>query len=92
MLVVGPRPERPEFIKTLKSEVPNYMKKHMVKAGITGWAKVNGWRGNTDINKRIEHDTYYIRNWSLMFDIKIIFMTIFRIFSDKNAYLILVME
>jgi putative colanic acid biosynthesis UDP-glucose lipid carrier transferase len=64
MSLVGPRPERPDFVEVFKEQVPNYMKKHMVKAGITGWAQVNGWRGDTDLNRRIEHDLYYIQHWS----------------------------
>ena len=86
MSIVGPRPERPEFVDKFKDEVPAYMQKHLVKAGITGWAQVHGWRGNTDLIKRIEHDIYYINNWSLWFDFKIIFMTIFTGFVNKNAY------
>lgn len=86
MSIVGPRPERPKFIKVFKNEISYYMKKHFVKAGITGWAQANGWRGSTDLNKRIEYDLYYIEHWSLAFDIKIILMTICRIFKDKNAY------
>ena len=86
MSIVGPRPERPVFVEKFKDEVPGYMKKHMVKAGITGWAQVNGWRGDTDLNKRIEYDLYYIENWSLWFDIKIIVRTLFSGFVHKNAY------
>ncbi len=86
MSIVGPRPERPIFVDKFKDEIPEYMKKHMVKAGITGWAQINGWRGDTDLNKRIEHDIYYIKNWSLWLDIKIIFLTIFKGFIHKNAY------
>ena len=86
MSIVGPRPERPKFTKLFKDEISYYMKKHFVKAGITGWAQVNGWRGSTDLNKRIEYDLYYIQHWSLLFDIKIILMTICRICKDKNAY------
>jgi len=86
MSIVGPRPERPYFVEQFKEEVPGYMKKHMVKAGITGWAQVNGWRGDTDLEKRIEYDLYYIENWSLWFDIKIIFQTLFTGFVHKNAY------
>lgn len=86
MSIVGPRPERPKFTKVFKGEISHYMKKHFVKAGITGWAQVNGWRGNTDLNKRIEYDLYYIEHWSLMFDVKIILMTIYRVFKDRNAY------
>jgi len=86
MSIVGPRPERPMFVDRFKHEIPGYMKKHLVKAGITGWAQVNGWRGDTDLKKRIECDLYYIENWSLWFDIKIIFLTVFHGFVHKNAY------
>ena len=86
MSIVGPRPERPVFVEQFKHEIPDYMKKHMVKAGITGWAQVNGWRGSTDIGKRVECDIYYIENWSLKFDLQIIALTLFKGFSDKNAY------
>jgi len=86
MSIVGPRPERPHFVEKFKDEIPGYMKKHMVKAGITGWAQVNGWRGNTDIKKRLEYDLYYIENWSLWLDVKIIILTLLRGFVHKNAY------
>ncbi|MEA3411477.1 MAG: undecaprenyl-phosphate glucose phosphotransferase, partial [Pseudomonadota bacterium] len=86
MSIVGPRPERPVFVDQFKDEVPDYMKKHMVKAGITGWAQINGWRGDTDLNMRIEHDIYYIEHWSLWFDLKIIFLTLFKGFTHENAY------
>ncbi|SFN41409.1 undecaprenyl-phosphate glucose phosphotransferase [Variovorax sp. OV329] len=86
MSIVGPRPERPVFVEQFKHEIPDYMKKHMVKAGITGWAQVNGWRGSTDLAKRIECDMYYVENWSLKFDLQIIALTVFKGFSDKNAY------
>jgi len=86
MSIVGPRPERPVFVDKFKDEVPGYMQKHKVKAGITGWAQVHGWRGDTDLTKRIEHDLHYIENWSLWLDIKIIFMTVFKGFINKNAY------
>ncbi len=86
MSIVGPRPERPEFVTEFKEEIPGYMKKHMVKAGITGWAQINGWRGDTDLKNRISHDLYYIENWSLMFDIKIIAATITKGFSNIKAY------
>ncbi|ATG89424.1 undecaprenyl-phosphate glucose phosphotransferase [Methylomonas koyamae] len=86
MSLVGPRPERPDFVEVFKEQVPNYMKKHMVKAGITGWAQVNGWRGDTDLHRRIEHDLYYIQNWSLWFDIEIAFRTVLTGFIHKNAY------
>jgi len=86
MSIVGPRPERPEFVSKFKYEVSDYMKKHLVKAGITGWAQVNGWRGNTSLEKRIEYDLYYINHWSLWFDLKIIWLTVFKGFVNKNAY------
>lgn len=86
MSIVGPRPERPLFVNKFKDEIPDYMKKHMVKAGITGWAQVNGWRGDTDLNKRIQYDLYYIENWSLWFDLRIIVLTLFKGFINKNAY------
>jgi putative colanic acid biosynthesis UDP-glucose lipid carrier transferase len=86
MSIVGPRPERPVLIEQFKDEVPDYMKKHLVKAGITGWAQINGWRGDTDLKKRVEHDIYYIENWSLWFDLKIIFLTLLKGFVNRNAY------
>ena len=86
MSLIGPRPERPVFVEKYKDEVPHYMKKHLVKAGVTGWAQVHGWRGNTCLHTRIEHDLYYIENWSLWLDIKIIIMTVFRGLVHKNAY------
>ncbi len=86
MSIVGPRPERPVFVHKFKHEIPSYMKKHMVKAGITGWAQVNGWRGSTDLHKRIECDLFYIENWSLGFDLRIIVATLFKGFVNKNAY------
>jgi len=86
MSIVGPRPERPMFVEKFKDEIPDYMKKHLVKAGITGWAQINGWRGDTDLTKRIEHDLYYIENWSVWFDLRIILLTVFKGFINKNAY------
>lgn len=86
MSIVGPRPERPMFVEQFKEEIPDYMKKHMVKAGITGWAQVHGWRGDTDLHTRIEYDLYYIENWSIWLDLKIIVMTVFKGFVNKNAY------
>lgn len=86
MSVVGPRPERPVFVEKFKEEIPDYMKKHMVKAGITGWAQVSGWRGSTDLERRIQCDMYYIENWSLWFDIKIVLFTVFKGFVHDNAY------
>jgi putative colanic acid biosynthesis UDP-glucose lipid carrier transferase len=86
MSIVGPRPERPEFVEQFKEQIPFYMKKHMVKAGITGWAQVNGWRGETDLKRRIEHDLYYIQNWSIGLDLKIFMQTFVSGFMNKNAY------
>ncbi len=86
MAIVGPRPERLVFVDEFKEKIPGYMQKHLVKAGITGWAQVNGWRGNTSLEKRIEYDLYYIENWSLHLDLKIIFLTLFQGFVNKNAY------
>jgi len=86
MSLVGPRPERPEFVTQFKERVPQYMLRHKVKSGITGWAQVNGWRGNTSIEKRIEFDLYYIENWSLGFDVKILWMTLRTGFRHENAY------
>ncbi|OAD21453.1 Undecaprenyl-phosphate glucose phosphotransferase, partial [Candidatus Thiomargarita nelsonii] len=79
MSIVGPRPERPVFVEQFKHEIPDYMQKHLVKGGITGWAQVNGWRGDTDLRQRIEHDIFYIENWSVRFDLQIIVMTIFKV-------------
>ncbi len=86
MSLVGPRPERPLFVEKFKEEIPRYMVKHQVRPGLTGWAQVNGLRGDTSIRKRIEYDIYYIENWTMGFDIKIIFMTFFTGFINKNAY------
>jgi exopolysaccharide biosynthesis polyprenyl glycosylphosphotransferase len=81
MSIVGPRPERPFFVQQFKQRIPQYMLRHKVKAGITGWAQVNGWRGNTSIEKRIEYDLYYIENWSVGLDLKIMWLTLVRGFS-----------
>jgi len=85
MSIVGPRPERPMFVEQFKDEIPGYMQKHMVKAGITGWAQVHGWRGDTCLKTRIEFDLWYIENWSLWLDIKIIIVTLFKGFINPNA-------
>lgn len=85
MSVVGPRPERPIFVDKFKDEVPGYMQKHLVKAGMTGWAQINGWRGDTDLSKRIEYDLFYIENWSIWFDIKIILLTVFKGFWNNHS-------
>lgn len=86
MSLVGPRPERPFYVDKYKEEIPRYMIKHQVRPGLTGWAQVNGLRGDTSIRDRIESDLYYIENWTLGFDIKILFMTVFKGFVNKNAY------
>jgi Undecaprenyl-phosphate glucose phosphotransferase len=86
MSIVGPRPERPHFVEKFLQEFDRYNFRHTFKAGITGWAQVNGWRGDTSIAKRVEYDIYYLRNWSLTFDLQIITMTLLRIFNSKNAY------
>ena len=86
MSIVGPRPERPEFIEKFKDLVPGYMQKHLVKAGITGWAQVNDLRGDSDLHKRIEYDLFYIENWSVWFDLRIIFLTVFKIFTSRHAF------
>lgn len=86
MSIVGPRPERTWVVDKVRSQIPRYMLKHKVKAGITGWAQVNGWRGDTSLEKRVEYDLYYIRNWSLLFDLKILFLTVFRGLISRNAY------
>ena len=84
MSLVGPRPERPQFVEKFKEEIPRYMIKHQVRPGITGWAQVNGLRGDTSIRRRIEFDLYYIENWTIGLDFKILFQTVFKGF--KNAY------
>ncbi|MEG1458298.1 MAG: undecaprenyl-phosphate glucose phosphotransferase [Acetivibrio sp.] len=86
MSLIGPRPERPFFVEKFKEEIPRYMIKHQVRPGLTGWAQVNGYRGDTSIRLRIEHDLYYIENWSLSLDFKILFLTFFKGFVNKNAY------
>ena len=86
MSLVGPRPERPQFVHQFRDNIPKYMLRHKVKAGITGWAQVNGWRGDTSLEKRIECDLYYIRHWSLPLDFKILALTFLKGFINKNAY------
>jgi len=86
MSLIGPRPERPVFVEMFREQIPKYMIKHYVRPGMTGWAQVNGWRGNTSIEKRIEHDIYYVENWTILLDIKIFFLTFIRGFINKNAY------
>jgi len=85
MSLVGPRPERPVFIEQFRREIPGYMLRHKMKSGITGWAQVHGWRGNTSLHERVEHDIYYIQNWSLALDVRILAMTVWRAFH-RNAY------
>jgi putative colanic acid biosynthesis UDP-glucose lipid carrier transferase len=86
MSLVGPRPERPEFVAQFRQEIPGYMQKHMVKAGITGWAQVNDLRGSSDLSKRIQYDLYYIDNWSVWFDLRILALTVWHVFRSRNAY------
>src|SRR5690606_26009496 len=86
MSLVGPRPEQPFFVDKFRKEIPAYMLRHKMKAGITGLAQVNGWRGDTDLGKKIEFDLLYIKNWSLWLDIKILFLTPWKGFINKNAY------
>ena len=86
MSLVGPRPERPEFVERFRHEIPGYMQKHIVKAGITGWAQVNDLRGDSDLERRIEFDLYYIENWSLWFDLRILALTVWHVLTSRNAY------
>ena len=86
MSLVGPRPERPQFVEKFREEIPRYMIKHQVRPGMTGWAQINGYRGDTSIRKRIEYDIYYIENWSMTLDLKILFLTVFKGFINENAY------
>jgi Undecaprenyl-phosphate glucose phosphotransferase len=86
MSLVGPRPERPVFIHRFKKTIPNYMARHSVKAGITGWAQVNGWRGDTSLRKRLQYDLYYITHWTPWLDFRIMWMTLFHGLVHRNAY------
>jgi Undecaprenyl-phosphate glucose phosphotransferase len=86
MALVGPRPERPVFVSRFRKEIPHYMLRHKVRAGITGWAQINGWRGNTSLDRRVECDLFYIRNWSYGLDLKILVLTLWKGFIHKNAY------
>jgi exopolysaccharide biosynthesis polyprenyl glycosylphosphotransferase len=84
MSLVGPRPERPYFVERFRREIPGYMLRHKVRAGLTGWAQVHGWRGDTSLHERVEHDIYYIQNWSLALDLRILLMTLWH--GHRNAY------
>ena len=86
MSLVGPRPERPVFIEQFSKTIPNYMARHAVKCGITGWAQVNGWRGNTSLRKRIQYDLYYITHWTPRLDLHILWMTLWHGLVHRNAY------
>jgi len=86
MSLVGPRPERPVYVDQFRRTIPRYMERHKEKAGLTGWAQVNGLRGDTSISDRTKYDLWYIENWSLLLDIKILIRTALRMFTDKNAY------
>ena len=86
MSLVGPRPERPEFVARFRQEIPGYMQKHMVKAGITGWAQINDLRGSSDLGKRIQYDLYYIDNWSLWFDLRILALTLWHVVTSRHAH------
>jgi lipopolysaccharide/colanic/teichoic acid biosynthesis glycosyltransferase len=86
MSLVGPRPERPQFVASFRTAIPRYMERHRMKSGLTGWAQVNGLRGETSVEERTKYDLYYIENWSLLFDFKIMALTLTRSFRDPNAY------
>ncbi len=86
MSLVGPRPERPQFVREFESFIPKYQERHRFRSGITGWAQVNGLRGQSSIEERTKYDVYYIENWSLGFDLKILILTIIAIFKGENAY------
>jgi lipopolysaccharide/colanic/teichoic acid biosynthesis glycosyltransferase len=88
MSLVGPRPERPVFVRKFQKSIPNYMARHAVKCGMTGWAQVNGWRGNSSLRKRVQFDLYYITHWNPLFDLRIMFLTVWHMLThrSKNAY------
>ena len=86
MSLVGPRPERPVFVKQFSKSIPNYMARHAVKAGITGWAQVNGWRGNSSLRRRVQFDLYYITHWNPLFDVRILVLTVWRMFFQKQKH------
>ena len=86
MSIVGPRPERPVFVRQFAKTIPNYNARHAVKAGITGWAQVNGWRGNSSLRKRVQFDLYYISHWNPLFDLRIMFLTVWRMLFSKQKH------
>jgi lipopolysaccharide/colanic/teichoic acid biosynthesis glycosyltransferase len=86
MSLVGPRPERPVYVQQFRQHIPRYMERHKEKSGLTGWAQVNGLRGDTSISDRTKYDLWYIENWSLLLDVKILIRTVLRMFTDRNAY------
>jgi lipopolysaccharide/colanic/teichoic acid biosynthesis glycosyltransferase len=86
MSLVGPRPEQPDHVGRFRASIPRYMLRHHVRAGMTGWAQVNGLRGDTPLEQRIAYDLYYIEHWSLLFDLRILWLTVGRVFRDANAY------
>jgi lipopolysaccharide/colanic/teichoic acid biosynthesis glycosyltransferase len=86
MSLVGPRPERPEFVEQFKHTIPNYMARHAVKAGLTGWAQVNGWRGNSSLRRRVQYDLYYITHWNPLFDLRIMILTVVSMVLGKQRH------
>jgi lipopolysaccharide/colanic/teichoic acid biosynthesis glycosyltransferase len=88
MSLVGPRPERPVFVRKFQKSIPNYMARHAVKCGMTGWAQVNGWRGNSSLRKRVQYDLYYITHWNPLFDLRIMLLTVWHMLThrSKHAY------
>jgi lipopolysaccharide/colanic/teichoic acid biosynthesis glycosyltransferase len=86
MSLVGPRPERPVFVSKFQQTIPNYMARHAVKCGMTGWAQVNGWRGNSSLRRRIQYDLYYITHWNPMFDLRIMFLTVWTMMFNKQKH------
>ncbi|HHE46906.1 MAG TPA: sugar transferase, partial [Bacteroidetes bacterium] len=86
MSLVGPRPERPEFVRQFEEKIDGYQERHRVRSGLTGWAQVNGLRGDTPIEARTEYDRYYVENWSLWFDLKILFLTVRAVIKGENSY------
>jgi lipopolysaccharide/colanic/teichoic acid biosynthesis glycosyltransferase len=86
MSLVGPRPERPEFVEQFVKTIPNYMARHAVKCGMTGWAQVNGWRGNSSLRRRVQYDLYYITHWNPMFDLRIMVLTVWSMLAQKHKH------